>query len=121
MRDHTCHANCPCHTGGEPVSDFVEARKPDPITVTLTREEAEVVASDIDSGQVLAFGYQVAAARRAKAKLRAALDSEATITEEMVEQVAADIRKVEQDGRAGWDWYRALARACLEAALKEDE
>ena len=33
---------------------------PDPITVTLTREEAEVVASDIDSGQVLAFGYQVA-------------------------------------------------------------
>ena len=49
---------------------------PDPITVTLTREEAEVVASDIDSGQVLAFGYQVAAARRAKAKLRAALEED---------------------------------------------
>ena len=52
------------------------ARNPDPIIVTLTREEAEVVASDIDSGQVLALGYQVAAARRAKAKLRAALEED---------------------------------------------
>jgi hypothetical protein len=23
---HTCHAKCPCQTGGEPMSDFVEAR-----------------------------------------------------------------------------------------------
>lgn len=21
---HTCHAGCPCQTGGEPVSDFIE-------------------------------------------------------------------------------------------------
>jgi hypothetical protein len=23
---HTCHADCPCQTGGEPVSDFLEAQ-----------------------------------------------------------------------------------------------
>lgn len=22
---HTCHAECPCHNGGQPVPDFVEA------------------------------------------------------------------------------------------------
>jgi hypothetical protein len=32
---HTCHAECPCQTGGEPVSDFVEARtQPCPVCDT---------------------------------------------------------------------------------------
>ena len=46
MRDHTCHANCPCHTGGEPVSDFVEARKPDEGERGATPEQPETGPSD---------------------------------------------------------------------------
>lgn len=22
-REHTCHADCPCHTGGQPTPDFI--------------------------------------------------------------------------------------------------
>ena len=28
-KEHSCHTDCPCQTGGEPPSDFVEARQPD--------------------------------------------------------------------------------------------
>jgi hypothetical protein len=38
---HTCHAKCPCQTGGEPVSDFLEAAQP-------VRHSGEPIAQEAD-------------------------------------------------------------------------
>ena len=100
-----------------------KARNPDPITVTLTREEAEALGGK---------AYPLAACRSGQAKLREAVYSEARpITDEMVEAGAKAMyeRDYLWDQRRWPDqadyWeakeYRADARACLEAALGEDE
>lgn len=34
---HTCHAGCPCQTGGEPPADFVEAPSGEPMADLLVR------------------------------------------------------------------------------------
>ena len=103
--------------------------QPDPITVTLTREEAEGVLF-----QIRPFyswereKYPDDELTTAEAKLRAALDSEATITEEMVE--AGTKARWENDTGLSWpldghpemaDSWRRSTRICLEAALGEDE
>lgn len=87
-----------------------KARQPDPITVTLTREEAEALGGK---------AYPLAACRSGQAKLREAVYSEArpTITEEAVERGAKAILAVEQAGQVAEDWYVGLSRACLQAAL----
>ena len=109
--------------------------KADPITVTLTREEAKCLAGDYiegfekDGTPIDFIGLELAA----EEKLRAALDSEArpTITEAMVERGAQALwRAYRRAYRTGPTWAeakryyesdvkvtRTAARACLQAAL----
>ena len=111
--------------------------RPDPITVTLTREEADWLDDVLDDerkedwerGENSSYGHDyLGIADALYAKLRAALDPEATITEEMVERGA----KAMWENEFGLSWptdshpkiadsYRRSTRICLEAALGEDE
>ena len=92
-------------------------------TVTLTREEAEVLSWP-NIGQVKVIHWQREAEESGKTKLRAALDNpqpESYTREEVAERLLSDAA-VEADGRARWfgepnSHVRRQSRHGLEAAL----
>lgn len=78
---HTCHEECPCHSGGEPPSDFIEAR------TVLSQEEWFTRLAELEQLQAL---KTVARRRRYDEIPRKWLDTLVSVMDRATNQEAED-------------------------------
>jgi hypothetical protein len=111
---HTCHADCPCQTGGEPVSDFVEART-QPETGQPIPDEAVEAAWHVLLTQHDPFILRPEAAR----VIRAALPHIESAKDKRIGELEVECAKYK--AFAEWPPLKDDERAKYEARIKELE
>jgi hypothetical protein len=119
---HTCHTDCPCQTGGEPVSDFLEAR---PETGQPIPDEAR----DAAYKAFIAAQYHAPSIEAMGDALTAALPHLEAAKDKQIEQLRAyleardkriaELEEALDDQRKGWDESMAKVEADTLAKVRE--